>query len=53
MSLRRQKSNKQGHKLNSIGKQMQQAIPNVPQGSENELSPGGRFIAMFGALSNR
>jgi hypothetical protein len=28
-------------------------ISNAPLGSENELSPGGRFIAMFAALSNR
>jgi hypothetical protein len=28
-------------------------ISNAPWGSENELSSGGRFIAMFAALSNR
>jgi hypothetical protein len=27
-------------------------IPNIPQGSENEILSGGRFIAMFVALSN-
>jgi hypothetical protein len=29
------------------------SIPNAPQGYEDELLSGGRFIAMFAALSNR
>ena len=29
------------------------SIPNAPEGYEDELLSGGRFIAMFAALSNR